>query len=114
MLKKVFFVFLIICSPIQLLAASQMPFQHSLPESHFEVTEASDHHCHQDIADSVVVDNLAPSQSDGCNSCTLCMAFAFFSFHPSIAVNQYSVTFKKSSTSFESYDVLGLIKPPIL
>lgn len=96
------------------MAASQMSFQHSSPVSSIEVTDALDHRCHQDVANSVAVDSGTSSESDSCNSCTLCMAFAFSSSHFSIAADPYSETFKRSNFSFESHDARALTKPPIL
>jgi len=114
MLRKLILILLIIGAPLQSWAASQMPFQHSSSTSSVEVVDASQHHCHKKTTDPSAVDSHSSAQSNSCNSCTLCMAFAFFYSKPVITPTSYFESFKSRDASFISLDLAAPIKPPIL
>jgi hypothetical protein len=114
MLKKLILVLLLASAPLQSWAASQMPFQHSSLALRVEATDASQHNCHQNTSDSYADDNHSSPQAKSCNSCALCMAFAFFYSKPEITPTSYFVSFKSRDVSFISHDLAAPIKPPIL
>lgn len=99
-------------------AALQMPFKHQDKGINTEVValdvNSSQHPCHQEVASSSGEENFLSLQPNGCNSCTLCMAFGFFSFDAFIGQMPFSVSFKTNDVRFVSHDVLALNKPPIL
>jgi hypothetical protein len=115
MLKKLFLISLIFLTPVHSLAALQMPFEHQSKVSNTKLLDATQHPCHQDMANTSIDEDISVTQSASCNACTLCMAFGFSPLHLVMMADHFSVIFNASKkTSFISHDSFGLIKPPIL
>ena len=111
MLKKILLISLVCLAPMQSWAAVQMPFQH-VPT--IEIVEVTQHPCHQEMVSSSSEEDISSAHSNNCNACTLCMTFGFFVSNYSSYQERFSVSFRTTEISFESQDVLTLIKPPIL
>jgi hypothetical protein len=114
MLKRLILILLLVSAPLQSWATSQMPFQHSSISRSVEAADASQHNCHQKTSDSSADDIHSSPQANGCNSCALCMAFAFFYSKPEIIPTSHFSSFKSRDASFISLDLAAPIKPPIL
>lgn len=115
MLKKLALTFLILSLPIQAWAVSEMPFKYQSSKAGVE-TQKSSHSCHQELKASIADDSVSQNQpqDSGCNSCSLCMAFAPYSYQLLISKISYSLTSNIGNSSFASYDTPALSKPPIL
>lgn len=115
MWKKLFLISLIFLTPVHSLAALQMPFEHQSKVSNTKLLDATQHPCHQDMANTSIDEDISVTQSASCDACTLCMAFGFSPLHLVMMPDHFPVIFNASKkTSFISYDSFGLIKPPIL
>lgn len=111
MLKKILLISLICLAPMQSWAVVQMPFQH-VPT--IEVVDVTKHPCHQEMVSSSSNEDISSAHPNNCNACTLCMSFGFFSLISTSFQERFTMYFDIANTSFESQDVLTLIKPPIL
>lgn len=115
MFKRLLLISLVLALPIQGWAASNMQFKHQVSTSSVEILEPS-HTCHQVLDSSSEGEPLqhSPLQADECNSCSLCMGFGYLPFQVFTFPMTFNATFDTISSSFESHNVLALIKPPIL
>lgn len=69
------------------------------------------HPCHQDVQN----ESSAQSDTAGCNSCTLCMAFGLLPFsNPVLVADVFTQRFYAPHKAILSADTAALIKPPIL
>lgn len=115
MLRKILLISLIILAPAHSLAALQMPFEHQTGVAVIKAVDASQHPCHQDVANGSVDEDFSLTQNAACNACTLCMAFGFSPNHFAMMPNLFPMMFNViKKTSFISYDSPNLKKPPIL
>jgi hypothetical protein len=121
MLRKFFISSLIALMPIQSWAVLDMGFQHQVGLTQVvDATQESKlnaHPCHQEslVNQSGDSEESIHTESAGCNSCTLCMAFGLpVFFGPKLGQGDFSQRFFVSLETFQSRDPASLIKPPIL
>ncbi|CAM3649062.1 hypothetical protein [Polynucleobacter antarcticus] len=117
MFKRLLLLSLIVLTPVQSWAVLDMRGKQS--NTVIERVEVAPqlvvHPCHQDVQNGSEVTSSVQTDSAGCNSCTLCMAFGLLpTSNPALVADVFTQRFYAPHKTILSADIAALIKPPIL
>jgi len=116
-LRKLLLISLIWIVPTQSWAAVGMSMNHEIYGGgvEFQIVTVP-HPCHQEndteISNNAAQKNL--SESNECNSCTLCMVFGLIPHQLFVGENSFSQGYISRQINFVSHNTPSLEKPPIL